>query len=296
MSTVLNGELTRVEEKMLSVTHSAVQLLQETTQHTIMAGGKRLRPQLLFLAYRAAGGQNPDEAAPLAAALELVHTATLVHDDINDHSLMRRGKMTVRAQWGRTFALLTGDYLFAKVYEMMAPYGATYNQIMSTACVRLVEGETLQAAAAKSGKLDRETYKQIIALKTATLFEAAAYMGGLLGGGDDISLSALRQYGYNLGLAFQIVDDLLDLVGDTAKMGKDAGIDLSQHRGILAVQPYDPLLAMMSKLRNAATMEMARAEAGEMGRRARQALADLPLSPARVELDRLIDAVLDRQK
>ena len=170
--------------------------------------------------------------APLAAAVEMVHTATLVHDDINDHSLMRRGKIAVHARWGRTFALLAGDYLFTKVYELMAPYGTPYNVIMADACVKLVEGETLQAIAAKEGDMDRETYKTIISRKTASLFEAASRMGAILGGGDDEMTDALGAYAYNLGLTFQIVDDILDIIGDPEAMGKPVGIDMPQGRGV----------------------------------------------------------------
>ncbi|MCP5096543.1 MAG: polyprenyl synthetase family protein, partial [Chloroflexi bacterium] len=147
--------LTAVEEKLETVVNSEIQVLHDAGLHIITSGGKRLRPQLALIAYLAAGGQEIADVVPIAAAVEMVHTATLVHDDINDHSLTRRGKVTVHARWGRTFALLTGDYLFTKVYEMMAPYGATLNVIMSDACTKLVEGETLQAAAAKSGSMGR---------------------------------------------------------------------------------------------------------------------------------------------
>src|SRR5690606_19769717 len=170
--TVQDG-LKAVDELLHEVVTSNVTILDEASHHIISSGGKRVRPQLVLLSYLAAGGQELEEVVPLAAAVELVHTATLVHDDINDHSLTRRGKITVHARWGRTFALLTGDYLFAKVYEMMAPYGARLNSLMADATVQLVEGETLQAAAAKSGQMNRETYKEIITRKTASLFQAS---------------------------------------------------------------------------------------------------------------------------
>ena len=310
MKTLIQDGLLAVEEKLQAATDSRVPLLQDTATHTISAGGKRLRPQIALLAYLAAGGQNLAEVVPVAAAVELVHTATLVHDDINDHSLTRRGKVTIHARWGRTFALLTGDFLFARVYEMMAPYGADFNVIMSTACVKLVEGETLQAAAAKAGQMDRETYKQIIALKTASLFEAAAQMGGMLGGAAPAVIDALRRYGYNLGLAFQIVDDVLDIVGDEAAMGKPTGIDVAQGMGAVMAQnghsqaavptavavADDPLQAMMTRLRSSGAVEVARLQAQEMAQRARAALADLPASPARDELAHLITLVMERDR
>jgi geranylgeranyl pyrophosphate synthase len=220
---------------------------------------------------------------------------------------MRRGKITVHARWGRTFALLTGDYLFAKVYEMMAPYGARMNTIMADATVLLVEGETLQAAAAKAGEMDRETYKDIIARKTASLFRASAEMGSLLGGADEETVAHLSDYAHNLGLTFQIVDDLLDIVGDPDVMGKPVGADVHQGMGAMAFQnnggrrhasvsESDPLQQMMVRLRDSGAVELARAEAEEIAGRARKALAQVPPSAARDELDRLIDQVLNRER
>ena len=305
---VITDGLDAVEEKLRRVVKSDVEVLDQASQHIITSGGKMVRPRLLFLSYLAAGGDDLDEVVPMAAAVELVHTATLVHDDINDHSLTRRGKITVHARWGRTFALLTGDYLFAKVYEMMAPYGARTNTIMAEATVLLVEGETLQAAAAKSGQIDRETYKQIIALKTASLFRAAAEMGALLGGGDEDIVGHLSDYAHNLGLAFQIVDDVLDIVGDPETMGKPVGVDLPQGMGAVSMHngrransgiseaEADPLQQMMVRLRESGAVEVAQEEAEEMAERARSALYRVPPSPARDEMDRLIDQVVHRER
>lgn len=310
VSEIVHQGLKAVEEKLESVVASDIQLLEDAGLHIITSGGKRLRPQLVLLSYLAVGGKEWKTAVPMAAAVEMVHTATLVHDDINDHSLTRRGKITVHARWGRTFALLTGDYLFTKVYEMMAPYGAIYNVIMAGATTRLVEGETLQAAAAKSGNMDRETYKTIISRKTASLFEASARMGALLGGGNEESVEALAEYAYNLGLTFQIVDDILDIIGDPETLGKPVGLDLAQGRGVMATQngehvaggytetavaPLDPLQQMLANLRESGAVEIARMQAEETAERARTALAKLPPSPAHAELAGLIEMVLDRE-
>ncbi len=305
-----------IEETLHTIVNSDVDVLQEASQHIISSGGKRVRPRLALLAYLAAGGEDLETAVPMAAALEMVHTATLVHDDINDHSLTRRGKITVHARWGNTFALLTGDYLFTKVYELMAPYGRPYNSIMSDACIRLVEGETLQAAAAKAGNMDRETYKTIIAKKTASLFEAGAEMGARLAKADDEIITALTEYAYNLGLTFQIVDDILDIIGDPETMGKPVGADLAQGRGVMmtqnggktlaqsntkehetaVVEAADPVQQMMAQLRSSGAVEIARMQAIETADRARAALKKIPTSPAREDLDNLITLILERDK
>lgn len=318
LSDAIEKGLDAIEDHLLEAVNSDVAVLHDASAHILTSGGKRVRPQMSFLAYLAAGGENLDEVLPVAAAVEMVHTATLVHDDINDHSLTRRGKATVHSVWGRTFALLTGDYLFTKVYELMAPYGPEFNVVMANACSRLVEGETLQAAAAKAGTIDRETYKQIISLKTASLFEASARMGAQLATDDEEIIDSLAAYGYNLGLTFQIVDDILDIVGDPEEMGKPVGTDVLQGRGVLAVKngPYkndgdgsgpnvagtitqetiDPIKQMMSNLRESGAVEIARIQAEEMGRRARFALDNVPPSPAKSELYNLVDTVLTRQK
>jgi geranylgeranyl pyrophosphate synthase len=263
-----------------------------------------------LLSYLAAGGNDAEVVVDLAAAVELVHTATLVHDDINDHSPMRRGKVAVHAQYGRTFALLTGDYLFTRVYTLMAPYGQPYNEMMAAATVKLVEGETLQAAAAKDGAIDQATYKQIIARKTASLFEAAARMGAVYARGHESTVEALAIYASNLGLAFQIIDDVLDVIGDPETMGKPVGSDLNQGAGVMLAQngkkalatvsdidsPIDPIKIMIEKLRDSGAVDIALAQAREYAVRAHDALAQVPPSPARDELATLLELVVERQR
>jgi geranylgeranyl pyrophosphate synthase len=306
---VVDAGLIEVESKLQEIVLSDVSLLQDASSHIISSGGKRVRPQVVFFSYLAAGGTDIMSVVPLASAVELVHTATLVHDDINDHSLTRRGKISVHARWGRTFALLTGDYLFTKVYELMAPYGAELNIIMAKACVSLVEGETLQASTAKAGKVDRKTYKQIIELKTASLFQAAANMGARLAQADQSILDSLNHYGYNLGLAFQIVDDVLDVAGDPDTLGKPIGNDLSQGTGALMTQNgkkirtksistagIDPIQKMMVELRSSGALELAMLQAKQYADRAKSAAEALPPSMAREELLSLIALVISRNR
>jgi octaprenyl-diphosphate synthase len=308
---ILEKGMEAVEAQLASVVRSDISVLEDASLHIVSSGGKRVRPRMVLLSYLAAGGEDIESVVPMAAAMEMVHTATLVHDDINDHSQTRRGKITVHARWGRTFALLTGDYLFTKVYELMAPYGVEPNVIIADATTKLVEGETLQAATAKSGTMDRETYKQIISLKTASLFEASGRLGALFAGADEETVEALAQYAYNLGLTFQIVDDILDIIGDAEAMGKPTGLDISQNRGVAIVQnggddvltavveleleeETDPFKRMMQNLRESGAVEVAQFQAEEMAGRARQALTRVPPSEARDELENLIDLVLER--
>ena len=315
---IVDKGMVAVEKSLRQVIDSDIDTLHDASHHIIESGGKRIRPRLTLLAYLAAGGDRPETVVDLAAAIEMVHTATLVHDDINDHSLTRRGKVTVHARWGRTFALLTGDYLFTKVYELMAPYGAPYNVIMAEACVKLVEGETLQAVAAKAGQMDREIYKTIIARKTASLFEAGAYMGALLAGADDQMATALHDFGHNLGLAFQIMDDILDIIGDPEVTGKPVGLDVAKGMGVMmaqngnkrpAGQPVatavadvsteierDSVTEMLARLRDSGAVEVARQQAQEVASRARTALYRVPASPARDALEDLIDMVMEREQ
>lgn len=305
----LNEGLEAVEFSLMHFLDSDVETLADASQHIISSGGKRIRPQVTMLSYLAAGGSNVERVADAAAALEMVHTATLVHDDINDHSMLRRGKVSVHARWGRTFALLAGDYMFAKVYQMMARYGIRSNQLVADACVSLVEGETLQALAAKAGEMDRDTYKTIIERKTASLFWAGAQIGAIVAGATDEIIDALGNYGRYLGMTFQVVDDILDIVGDPDKLGKPVGLDVAQNRGVLvadgAVQggngsaviaEDDPVQALMNKLRESGAVEIARLQAQELAQRAREALTPVPDSPARDQLLNLVDLVLERDR
>jgi octaprenyl-diphosphate synthase len=306
--TLVTRELQAVEQALIDVVQTDVQLLHDASRHIIGSGGKRLRPRVLLLSYLAAGGQEPEEVVNMAAAVEMVHTATLVHDDINDHSPTRRGQVAVHARWGRTFALLAGDYLFTKVYELMAPYGSRYNGLMAHACVRLVEGETIQAEAAKAGTIDRESYAAIIKRKTASLFEVSARMGAEMAGAPDEVCETLTQFASRLGMAFQIVDDILDVTGDPATLGKPVGGDLVQGAGAImanngnrlqgsaavAEADADPITQMMAKLRDSGAIELAMMQARELAAEARSGLLRLPASEARDELERLIDLVVER--
>lgn len=303
--------LTTVESVMARVVNSDVPTLRAASHHILDAGGKRIRPRVLLLAYAASGGKDVAYAAPVAAAVELVHTASVVHDDINDHGVVRRGRPSINAQWGRTFALLTGDFLFTKVYELMAPYG-DLNITLAQATVALVEGETLQAEAAKTGTLNRDTYAQIIARKTAALFQASAQLGAQLASAPPTIASALGAYGFSVGMAFQIVDDILDLIADADKLGKTAGIDLVQGKGLgaayagngmqtaggvaVAIEDGgdDPLTNLKRRVLKSGAVDEGRMQAEAFVQQAIDSLAALPPSDTKDGLIKTAYTVLNR--
>ncbi|MBK8025924.1 MAG: polyprenyl synthetase family protein [Chloroflexi bacterium] len=295
LSELLNAALEQVDARMRQATHSEVSVLQQASHHILQAGGKRVRPRLLMLSHLACGGQSLSDAVEISAALELVHTASVVHDDINDHGMVRRGRPSVNALWGRTFALLTGDFLFTKVYELMAPY-RDLNVDLSVATVALVEGETLQAAAVKENNYTREVYYRIIGLKTAALFRAAGVLGARLAGADAHLPKALGDFGYNVGLAFQIVDDLLDLTADTDQLGKTSGIDVEQGRGFAAAHgsPSDVVAAIREKAASSDTIREGRLVAQGLVASAIAMLDVLPEGEAKSELIELAHGVVSR--
>ncbi len=298
--------LEAVEQAMYQAIDSDVSVLRDASSHILQAGGKRIRPRLVLLACEAAGGNDLARVIPVAAAVELVHTASVVHDDINDHGVMRRGRPSVNSIWGRTFALLTGDFLFTCVYSLMAPY-KDLNIILSDATTALVEGETLQAAAVRDGDFTRKSYMKIIGRKTAALFSASARLGAELAEARGEQIEALARFGFNIGLAFQIIDDILDLTASEDQLGKTAGLDLAQGKGVAAVQvnagnnratPHspgqDPLAEFRERLLEGDTLEEARSQARYLKNMAVQELEVLPPSAARDELADLARATVER--
>ncbi len=289
---IVEQALEAVEHLMYDVVNSEVEVLRDASRHILEAGGKRIRPRMTLLSFAATGGADLTEAIAPAVAVELVHTASVVHDDINDHGVVRRGRPSVNAIWGRTFALLTGDFLFTKVYELMAPY-KDLNIILADATVALVEGETLQASAVKENNLNSEIYLRIIGLKTAALFRSGAMIGARLSGGTDAEVEALGNFGYNVGLAFQIVDDILDIVGDEEQIGKTAGLDIQQGKGFTAVKD-DPIAAVKNKLLEGNRLERAKMQATQLVDSAIDMLDAVPPSPYKEELIQLARNIVDR--
>lgn len=209
--------------------------IPEITAHLVEAGGKRLRPMLTLAAARMCGYDGEDHLK-LAATVEFIHTATLLHDDVVDESDQRRGRPTANLLWDNKSSVLVGDYLFARSFQLMVETGSLrVLDILSNAAATIAEGEVLQLTAAQSLSTDEAIYTKVIRGKTAALFSAATEVGGVIAGSDETIVQGLYTYGDALGMAFQIVDDLLDYGGSTAVIGKNTGDDFRERKLTLPV-------------------------------------------------------------
>jgi len=227
------SDMGRVDDFLTQRLASDVVLINQLSSYIIASGGKRLRPQLVLLASRACGYQG-DHHITLATVIELIHTATLLHDDVVDASELRRGNDTANSLWGNEAAVLVGDFLYSRAFEMMVEADSMrVMTILASTTNRIAEGEVLQLMNVRDPDLTEAKYLEVIQAKTAKLFEAATELGGVLTGQSDAVCSALGQYGMHLGTAFQIVDDVLDYQSDEATMGKNAGDDLAEGKTTL---------------------------------------------------------------
>ena len=217
---------------------SDVVLINQVAEYIIGAGGKRLRPMLLLLAARApqARGTAARDADvhQLAAVIEFIHTATLLHDDVVDESDLRRGRRTANAVWGNAASVLVGDFLYSRSFQLMVELERpAVMRILADTTNQIAEGEVLQLLHVRNPDTDEATYLRVIERKTAVLFAAATRLGALLAGADDASVEALHTYGLNLGFAFQIADDVLDYSSDAQTLGKNLGDDLAEGKATL---------------------------------------------------------------
>ena len=224
----IRADLDAVEEAYTERIRSRVELIPQIVRYIQASGGKRVRPAVLLMASRLAGYRG-DRAVLYASVVEFIHTATLVHDDIVDDSEVRRGRAAVHSRWGNDITVLLGDYLYIKSMGMALTYDSI--EIVRKLCdvtARMIEGELYQLTKAGDIDVSEAEHLDIIRRKTAYLFGGAAEIGGMLGTSDGARLTALREYGFNLGVAFQLVDDLLDFTADEAALGKPIGKDLRE--------------------------------------------------------------------
>ncbi|MGE6743419.1 polyprenyl synthetase family protein [Allorhizobium pseudoryzae] len=311
------ADMNRVNQLILSKAGSDVEMIPEVANHLISSGGKRLRPMLTLAAAEMFGYQGEGHIK-LATSVEFMHTATLLHDDVVDESDMRRGKSTARMIWGNQASVLVGDFLLGQAFKMMVEVGSLEAlDVLATAASVIAEGEVLQLSVAKNMETTEDDYLSVIRAKTAALFAAAAEVGPIIANTDKASRAALKSYGMNLGLAFQLVDDALDYGGKAADLGKNVGDDfregkitlpviLSYRRGSEEDRAFwktaieqgestdanlERALGLISKY-SGLTDTIARAK--HYGAIARDALSPLPASPHKAALMEVIDFCIER--
>jgi octaprenyl-diphosphate synthase len=232
---LVTPDMGRVNAAILSRTGSDVTMIPEVANHLINSGGKRLRP-MLTLAMAQLTGYPGDGHVKLAAAVEFMHTATLLHDDVVDESEMRRGRLAARMLWGNEASVLVGDFLLGQAFKMMVEVGSLRAlDILSSAAAVIAEGEVMQLGAAKNTATTEDEYLAVIRAKTAELFAAACEVGPTIAGRSKDEQAACRSFGMNLGIAFQLVDDALDYGGKSAKLGKNVGDDFRDGKITLPV-------------------------------------------------------------
>jgi len=288
--------------------------LNAALQHLLSAGGKRLRPALVLLVGEMLGADK-ERLTTLAAAIELLHTATLVHDDLIDGSLLRRGIPTLNASWSPAATVLTGDFMFARAARLAALAGSLeVMRLFAETLAIIVDGEITQLFDGP-GLADRQAYYHRIYAKTASMFQLATEAAARLSPVTEEVVAALRHYGHDLGMAYQIVDDILDFTGDQVRLGKPVGSDL--RRGLitmptlcyLEMYPDDADLqavmagrlpseermdALIGRIRGSEAIAVAAEDARRFARQATAHLADLPAGPQRAALEALADYIVER--
>lgn len=311
------ADMGRVNELILSKAGSDVEMIPEVANHLISSGGKRLRP-MLTLAAAQMFGYRGDAHVKLATSVEFMHTATLLHDDVVDESDMRRGRRTARMIWGNQASVLVGDFLLGQAFRMMVDVGSLEClDILSTAASVIAEGEVMQLGVSKNLDTTEDEYLSVIKAKTAALFSAAAEVGPVVAEATRNDRAALRSYGMNLGLAFQLIDDALDYGGNSQDLGKNVGDDFREGKVTLPVilafrrgtpeergfwksaienaetddAALERALALMGR-HNAIGDTVARAR--HFGEIARDALAPLEASPQKQALLDVIDFCVSR--
>ena len=296
--------------------NSGVPLVAQVSQYIISAGGKRLRPALLLLTSAALGHQS-DNRHLLAAVVEFIHTATLLHDDVVDESTLRRGNPTANTAFGNPASVLVGDFLYSRSFQMMVQaQNLRIMEVLAEATNVITEGEVLQLMNMHNAQLDEAGYLRVIRSKTAKLFEASARVGAVLAGAPETIETACAQYGQALGTAFQVIDDVLDYAGDAAVMGKSLGDDLREGKVTLpliaAMQrgspaqrqliqhaieqgSVDSLSNVIDIVNSTGALEVAREAAAAEARKAATCAQILPASTHRDALVHLAQQLLERQ-
>lgn len=242
------ADMQAVDRVIRSRLHSGVVLIEQVAEHIIAGGGKRLRPALVVLS-AGAHGYRGTAHHQLAAVVEFIHTATLLHDDVVDESALRRGQPTANSLFGNAASVLVGDFVYSRAFQMMVEAGSMrILEVLAEATNVIAEGEVLQLMNCRNPDIEEAAYLQVIRCKTAKLFEAATRIGALLAGADAAAETAMARYGAHLGTAFQLIDDVLDYSGDHAVIGKNVGDDLAEGK---------PTLPLIHAMRRGAPAQVA---------------------------------------
>ena len=309
-------DMSEVDRVIAQRLDSGVPLVGEVARYIISAGGKRLRPVLLLLTCGALG-YSQAQRHNLAAVVEFIHTATLLHDDVVDESTLRRGRPTANESFGNPASVLVGDFLYSRAFQMMVDAGSMrVMQVLSDATNVIAEGEVLQLMNMHDASLDEEGYLRVIRSKTAKLFEASARLGAILAGSTPDIEAACADYGQALGTAFQVIDDVLDYDGNATEMGKNLGDDLREGKAtlplILAMQrgneaqrqmvkeaiengSVDRLAEIVAIVRETGALDGTREAAASEAQRAIDAAMQLPDNPYRAAMVTLASQLLNRR-
>ena len=315
---VVESDFLAVNDFIVEQLYSEVALVESIGHYIVDAGGKRMRPVLTLLAARSCGIESQKHIS-MAAVIEFIHTATLLHDDVVDMSTLRRGRPTVNAEWNNPSSVLVGDFIYSRAFQILVQIGnMRIMEIIADTTNKIAEGEVLQLIAKNNPEFSEVSYMQVIESKTAILFQAAAQCGALLGNVEPDIEAALTEFGVRIGTAFQLVDDVLDYAGDAADLGKNIGDDLAEGK------PTLPLIYAMENgtgsekdlirealkneqlsgqilqdvieiVRNSGGLEYTKNQAKTHAQAAQKRLAGLPESQFRHAMEAMVDFSVNRK-
>jgi len=315
---VVESDFLAVNDFIVEQLYSEVTLVESIGHYIVEAGGKRMRPVLTLLAARSCGIES-QQHIPMAAVIELIHTATLLHDDVVDMSTLRRGRPTVNAEWNNPSSVLVGDFIYSRAFQILVQIGnMRIMEIIANTTNKIAEGEVLQLIAKNNPESSEASYMQVIESKTAILFQAAAQCGALLGNVEPDIEAALTEFGVRIGTAFQLVDDLLDYSGDAADLGKNIGDDLAEGKPTLPLihamengtdpekdlirealkseeLPEQMLQDVIKIVRNNGGLEYTKNQANTHAQAAQKCLASLPQSQFRYAMEAMVEFSVNRR-
>ena len=315
---VVESDFLAVNDFIVEQLYSEVALVESIGHYIVDAGGKRMRPVLTLLAARSCGIES-QKHIPMAAVIELIHTATLLHDDVVDMSTLRRGRPTVNAEWNNPSSVLVGDFIYSRAFQILVQIGnMRIMEIIADTTNKIAEGEVLQLIAKNNPEFSEVSYMQVIESKTAILFQAAAQCGALLGNVEPDIEAALTEFGVRIGTAFQLVDDVLDYAGDASDLGKNIGDDLAEGKPTLPLiytmengagsekdlirealkneQLSEQILQdVIEIVRNSGGLEYTKNQAKTHAQAAQKRLAGLPESQFRHAMEAMVDFSVNRK-